>query len=149
MSGPFKDPGELADGDLRLVVKELYPGDPTKAWAPAYRFDMIRNGQTVGRIELRLGATDFMVRFGGQVGYEVDPPFRGHHFAARALSLLIPLAREHHLSPLWITCDPTNVASRRSCELAGATFIEVVTLPEDCDMYRRGDRERCRFRLDC
>jgi tagatose 1,6-diphosphate aldolase len=97
---------------------------------------------------LRLGATDFMVRFGGQVGYGIAEPHRGNRFTARALPLLVPLARLHGFSCLWITCDPQNWASRRSCEIAGAKFVETVDLPEDCDMYRQGDRQRCRYRLD-
>jgi predicted acetyltransferase len=42
----------------------------------------------------------------------------------RATRLLIPQARELHLNSLWITTDPDNVASRRSCELDGATLIQ-------------------------
>ena len=48
---------------------------------------------------------------------------------------------------LWITADPRNTASRRSCELAGARFIEIVDLPVGCEMYEAGDRQRCRFHL--
>jgi tagatose 1,6-diphosphate aldolase len=60
----------------------------------------------------------------------------------------MPLARHYSLNPLWITCNPDNYASRRTCELAGATFIEIVDLPEDTDMYQMGERQKCRYRLD-
>jgi tagatose 1,6-diphosphate aldolase len=149
ISTDFAEPGALDDGELRLVLVEQYAGDPARSWAPAYRFEMSVGDTKVGDIELRLGSTDFMVRFGGQVGYGVAEAHRGHRYAARGLRLLVPLARRQGFSCLWITCDPQNLASRRSCEIAGAQFVEIVDLPEDCDMYRRGDRQRCRYRVDC
>ena len=36
------------------------------------------------------------------------------------MRLLLPLARRHGLQTVWITCNPDNWASRRTCELAGA-----------------------------
>ena len=145
----FQECGDLIDGDVRLSLREQFPGDLIKGWVPAYRFTITNGLDSVGKIELRLGATDFMVRFGGQVGYEVEPQHRGQRFAARALRLLPVLAKRHGFSCLWVTCDPENWASRRTCELAGAELVEIVDLPEDCDMYREGDRQRCRYRLAC
>lgn len=148
VSTAFQAPGDLVDDELRLVVDELYPGDVAAGWAPAYRFAIAVRGQKVGAIELRLGTSDFIQRFAGHVGYGVEPPFRGNRFAARALRLLLPLAGRHGFSCIWATVDPANWASRRSCELAGATLVEIVDLPEDCEMYREGYRQRCRYRLE-
>jgi predicted acetyltransferase len=143
----FQELGDLADGDLRLVLKEYGPADPVKGWVPAYRFFIFVGSEQVGRIDLRLGATDFMVRFAGQVGYEIDPPHRGHKYAARAVVLLKSVARIHSFEVLWISCNPENAASRRTCELAGAELVEIVDLPSDCDMYADGERRKCRYRL--
>jgi predicted acetyltransferase len=78
-----------------------------------------------------------------------DPAeYRGNHFAGRALRLLKPLARRHGLSELWITCNPENAASRRTCEFAGAELTEIVDLPPHVDMYQEGERQKCRCRLD-
>lgn len=149
ISTNFLELRELVDGELCLVLEELYPGDTELEWAPAYRFAITVRGQKVGQIELRLSDSDFVVRFAGQVGYSVEPLHRGNRFAARALRLLLPLARRHGFSCLWATVDPANWASRRSCEIAGATLAGIVDLPEHCEMYRRGDRQRCRYRLQC
>jgi len=145
----FRDPGELVDGDLRLVVSELVPADPIKGYVPAYKFAMTVVGadSAVGNIQLRLGATDGLVIYGGQIGYGVDEPFRGRRFAARSCRLLFPLARLHGFTELWVTCNPDNIASRRTCELAGAELVETVDLPADNDMYARGERQKCRYRI--
>lgn len=143
----FREPGALADGDLRLRLREWFPGDSTRGWVPAYRFDLVAHGEVAGNIELRLGATPAMVRFGGQIGYAVERGHRGRRYAARALRQLFPLAVSHGMTELWITSNPENVASRRTCELAGAEFVDVVDLPVDSDMYAEGERQKCRYRI--
>ena len=146
----FHDPGQLIDGDLELVLLEQYPGNPAINYVPAYRFKMTVAGQDkeIGHIELRVGNTRHLVMYGGHLAYGVDPDHRGHRYAARACQLLLPLARRHGLQTLWITCNPDNIASRRTCELAGAELVEIVDLPEETDMYQEGERQKCRYRLD-
>ena len=146
----FHDPGRLVDGDLELVLVERYPGDPAINYVPTYRFKMILVGQdsAIGRIEFRVGNTRHLVMYGGHLAYVVDTDYRGHHYAARACKLLLPLARWHGFQTLWITCNPDNMASRRTCEWVGAELIEIVDLPEDTDMYHKGERQKCRYRLD-
>lgn len=58
-----------------------------------------------------------------------------------------PVGRRLHLDPLWITCDPGNLAWRRTLELAGAEFIEIVDVPEDSVVHRSGHPRRRRYRL--
>ncbi len=146
----FRDPGRLVDGDLELLLVDRYPGDPDQARAPSYRFFMTLAGRgtPVGRIDLRVGQSRHLCMYAGHIGYEVLPEYRGHHYAARACRLLFPLARSHGLNPLWITCNPDNWASRRTCELAGGTMVEIVDLPTNTDMYLRGERHKCRYRFD-
>jgi tagatose 1,6-diphosphate aldolase len=140
--------GPFTDDELTLVLGELVPSDPAKGWVAYYRFDMRIGSEIVGRILVRAARTHFLDHYAGQIGYTVEPDHRGHRYAARSVRLLVPFARQLEMGTMWITCDPSNAASRRSCELAGAAFVEIVPLPEDCDMYRAGDRERCRYRID-
>jgi predicted acetyltransferase len=146
----FKDPGPLIDSDLELVLVEEYPGNPDIGFVPAYRFEMrlTGTGTKVGNIELRIGNTHHIVMYGGHVAYGVLPGHRGHRRAARACRLLFPLARSHGLKTIWITCNPDNIASARTCELAGGELVEIVDLPEDTDMYRKGERQKCRYKID-
>ena len=69
-------------------------------------------------------------------------------FAERAARLLLPLARAHGQQTLWITCNPDNAASRRTCERLSASYVDVVPVPRDNALYSQGDREKCRYRLD-
>ncbi|MEO8395438.1 MAG: GNAT family N-acetyltransferase [Chloroflexota bacterium] len=146
----FQNPGQLVDDDLELVLVEKFNGDPALQLVPSYKFRMVRSTdkQDMGRIDLRIGTSTSIVMYAGHIGYSVFGDYRGHHYAARSVKLLLPLARKHGLNPLWITCNPDNFASRRACELAGGRMIEIVDLPEDNEMYQRGERQKCRYRLD-
>ena len=144
----FLDPGPLNDDELELVLVETTPGDPSREWLPAYVFEMRVGGRKAGGLNLRIGNTHNIVMYGGHIGYGVEPEHRGHHCAERACRLILPLAKAHGLDPIWITCNPDNIPSRRTCERLGAELVEIVPLPEDNDQYLDGDREKCRYKLE-
>ncbi|MBS2033976.1 GNAT family N-acetyltransferase [bacterium] len=145
----FLDLEPMCDGELELRVLSRTPADPEHGRAASYGFGMFLPGRNarVGIIDLRLGESEDLKRYGGQVGYLVESRFRGRGLAARAVGLLLPLARRHGFRELWITCDPENLASRRSCERAGAVFQELVQIPPGHEMFERGLRVKCRYRL--
>jgi predicted acetyltransferase len=145
----FLEPGRLVDGDLELVLVKKTPADPIRGYVPGYEFEMRRPDAlvTMGIIRLRIGPA-VKLRFPGHIGYEVNKPFRGHRFAARSCGLLLPLARRHGLSAVWLTVDPRNKPSRRTCEIIGARYMETVRIPSTHEMYAQGSRYRRRYRLD-
>lgn len=142
----FLSPDKLIDNDLELILKQTTPADPAKGYVPAYKFKMINtiNQAEMGYIDLRIGENE-NIKYGGHVGYGVDEKFRGHHYAARSIKLLLPFAKQHGMRELWITCNPDNIASRKTCELAGGELVEIVDLPEDNEMYQRGERQKYRY----
>ena len=147
----FLDPGPLIDGELELVLVRCRPADAARGLVPQYDFEMRvpnRSGAVAGGINFRAISTPSLELYGGHIGYGVHPAHRGHHYAARSVRLLLPLARAHGFTTLWITCNPDNRPSRRTCELAGGTLVEIVDLPPDNDMYVEGERQKCRYRFD-
>jgi tagatose 1,6-diphosphate aldolase len=138
----------LRHGDLELRLSDYSVHSFHRA--PTYFFRMFSesSAQELGNINLRVGSTPHLEHYAGHVGYGVHPWHRGHHYAARSLVLLLPLARRVGIDPLWITCDPENAASRRTLEIAGAEFVEIVDVPEDCGIRKYGGKLRkCRYRL--
>jgi predicted acetyltransferase len=139
---------QLRHGDLELRVSDYCVHAFHRV--PTYFFRMlsIARGDELGTINLRVGATPHIERYAGHIGYGVHPASRGHHYAARSLVLLRPFARSLGVDPLWITCDPDNTPSRRSLEIAGAEFHEIVDVPEECGIRKYGGKlQKCRYRL--
>jgi tagatose 1,6-diphosphate aldolase len=138
----------LADGDLTLQFVEYLTHPVHKV--PMYQFRMIhaQSGEELGAINLRVASIPHVQLYAGHIGYSVHPAHRSHRYAARSVRLLLPLARRLRLDDLWITCDPDNASSRRIAQLAGAAFVEIVDVPPDCVIYRRGHPRKCRYRID-
>ena len=145
----FLDPGRLVEKDIKLVLRVKMPAVPRRGLVPSYAFDMrhARTGEKVGSINLRVGDADDL-RYSGHIGYSVVELHRGQRYAARSCRLLFPLAKRHGLNPLWITCNPENAASRKTCEIAGGELVEIVDLPKQDAQYKAGDRQKCRYRFD-
>src|SRR5438876_157919 len=102
-----------------------YAGDPRRNRVPAYHFWMHLRPEfappltIAGGLGLRIGSTPDLEMYLGNIGYNVYPPARGYHYAERSCRLLFPLATAHGMSTLWITCNPDNIASRKTCERLG------------------------------
>jgi tagatose 1,6-diphosphate aldolase len=158
---------ELAPRDAELTREQVskfirqfpmgrQPADVEKGFVPAYHFWMRlhpRDGteppaRIAGGMGLRVGHNENLEMYLGHIGYNVYPPARGRRLAARAVRLILPLARRSGLSPVWITCNPDNHASRRTCEIAGGRLVDVVPLPPDHPLRARGETEKCRYRFD-
>ena len=146
----FLEVGDLVDGKLYLVLVDTSLGDNEKGHVPAYSFEMrVQNVDgKIGHVNLRIGNTEHVRKYAGHIGYGVDPEYRGRRYAARSCRLVFPLALRHGINPVWITCNPDNDPSRRTIERLGGVYVETVPLPKTHEMYRRGERLKCRYRID-
>jgi predicted acetyltransferase len=145
---------------LRIAPWGHEPSDTAAGRVPQYHFWMrIRPDaglapstlppvRIAGGIGLRIGKARNVELYYGHLGYHVYPPARGRRYAERACRLLFPLARRHGLKTLWITCNPDNFASRRTCERLGGVLVSIVAVPDDDPLYARGEREKCRYRIN-
>ena len=145
----FLDTAFLKDEEIRLVLEKTVEADPAKDWLPAYHFAICDlAGTKMGACDLRIGH-NARVYYGGGIGYRVEEPYRGHHYAGKACRLLFELARRHGMEHLIITCSPDNWPSRRTCEWLGGILAEIAELPEDAPMrLERDGTEKCIFRFD-
>lgn len=136
----FLDTIDLKSDEIILRLTKTTPAQPERAWLPVYFFDIcLPDGTAIGRCDLRVGH-NHKTYIGGNIGYSVDAPNRGHRYAAKACALLFNLARRHGMDHLYITCDPDNLASARTCEIVGGQYLETAKIPEDNDMYAQGKR---------
>ena len=144
----FLSTEHLKNGEIQLVLEKTAPGDAEKGWVPAYHFAICDpEGNKMGVCDLRLGHNELLY-FGGNIGYRVEEPYRGHHYAAKACRLLFGLAKQHEMEYVVITCNPDNIASRKTCEYLGGTLLEICEVPEGNDMRERGETHKCIFRFE-
>lgn len=151
---PPTEPFEFLDvalpqqGNLQLILAERLPAETNTWGVPAYSFNMQDpGGNYLGRIRLRVGWSETVIRFAGHVGYTVEPAHRGHRYAERACRLILPLAKRHGMAHLWITCQPDNIPSRRTLERLGAECAGVIDVPPDYPLDAGAERRKMCFML--
>ena len=132
-----------------IILKLDHTVEGKDDWLPAYHFKIcLPDGTQAGVCDLRIGH-NARVYYGGGIGYRVEEPYRGHHYAGKACRLLFELARRHGMEHLIITCSPDNWPSRRTCEWLGGDLVEIAELPEDNDMrLEDGETHKCIYRFD-
>lgn len=120
---------------LRLI--DTYDGE--NGALPFYWWDIVlkSDNTAVGKISFRIGH-NYHSYYNGNVGYEVDEAYRGHHYALSACQLLSRVVRYHKMEKIYLTCNYDNAASYKTIEKLGATLIEEVCPPKDWIYYHEG-----------
>lgn len=145
----FLDTSSLKNDEIRLILEKTMDADPVRNWLPAYYFSICNpDGEKMGACDLRIGHNT-NTYYGGNIGYRIEEPYRGNHYAGKACLLLFELARRHGMEYVIITCNPDNWPSRRTCEYAGGELLEIAELPEDNDMrLEDGETEKCIYKFE-
>ena len=111
---------EWADFEPRLRKKY------GAGYVPSDVFLAVRepDGRVVGIIDFRRRLSDFLLRYGGSIGYTVRPTERRKGYASEMLRLLLAKCREAGETRVLLTCDRGNEASRRAILKAGYRYVE-------------------------
>jgi len=146
----FNEYKTFTDSEIEVAVRDKIPADEKRGYVPSYEFAvrLPGNPRSIGRVSLRIGNNEHLVMYAGHIGYGIQEEYRGNRYAAKACNLIKKVALDHGFQMLWITCNPDNYPSRRTCEILGCELVEIVDLPEDTDMYQAGERQKCRYRWD-
>lgn len=94
---------------------------------PASSFWLIDNGEYIGSLNLRHELNDHLLHFGGHIGYDIRPSKRRKGYGKEILRLGLEKARERGLRRVLVTCDETNIGSRKIIEANGGVFENAVT----------------------
>jgi len=67
-----------------------------------------------GAIDIRHELNDYLLRYGGHIGYGIRPSQRRKGYASQMLTLALPIAKELGINKALITCDKSNVGSAKT-----------------------------------
>lgn len=124
--------------DFENRLKKRY-GD---TYVPSEVFLAIRieDNKLVGIIDYRHPLSDFLRRYGGNVGYSIIPSERRKGYATEMLGLLLPICLELGESKLLLTCDKSNEASSRTIKANGGILENEIV--DDVGLSKSGVIQR-------
>ena len=137
---------EYSDGVIDLIPMHI--GMPNRELGfgheQVWKITLHNERQEIGQISYRDGESR-CVYYYGHIGYHIDPPYRGQHFAYRACRLIEREIRLSGKTSVVITCDPDNEPSRQTCLRLGCLWEGDTDVPEDIRKKFEISTRKCRY----
>ena len=114
--------------------------DPTTAppgVLPYEDFWLMEQDTWIGLLTLRSHINEQFLHSGGHIGYVVRPSKRRCGYGTVLLRLGLEKARERGLQRVLLTCDETNIGSRKVIESNGGQFENAVVVEGQAAHKRR------------
>lgn len=123
-----------------ILNKVLFPDDIFDV--PTVVYDVYDQAidKIVGRIEYR-HETGRDLTYYGNVGYLIYQKYRGQGYAYRACLALLEIL-DSSIETVYITCNPDNIASKKTIEKLGASYIGLVDVAVDHELYKYGETQK-------
>ena len=140
---------EYTDGVIDLIPMHFTPPDPSMGFGreQIWRITLHNSKKEIGQISYRNGESRCIYYF-GHIGYHIDPPYRGNHYARRACLLIKKEILTGGKTSVSITCDPDNEPSRRTCIGLGCLWEGITSVPEDIREKYEISSTKCRYISD-
>lgn len=117
---------ELAKRDFTKFVDQLHAharGEQLpEGWVPGTTLWLVDGNEYIGRLSIRHTLNERLLRIGGHIGYEIRPSMRRKGYGHTILRLALSRTKELGISDALITCDSTNIGSRKIIEGAGGVL---------------------------
>jgi len=86
-----------------------------KGLVPSSMYFLIDNHNKIyGAIDIRHELNDYLLQYGGHIGYGIRPSQRRKGYASQMLTLALPISKKLGINKALITCDKNNVGSAKT-----------------------------------
>ena len=125
------------DDMLRELAAAKDPATAPPGVLPYEDFWLMEDNTWIGLLTLRLRLNEAFLHSGGHIGYVIRPSKRRCGYGTALLRLGLDKARERGLARVLLTCDETNIGSRKIIEANGGQFENAVVVEGQADKKLR------------
>jgi len=113
--------------NLRTLILNSQGEELTNGLPQTSTYFCVQNNEILGAIRYRHGTSEYVERVIGHVGYETKPTARGKGVA----QLMLNWIQENILhTSIIVTCEITNIASKKVIERCNGKYINQIYSPE-------------------
>ena len=117
----------FSNPDEKDIVKDYMDSrDQSKlpSWCvPSYNYFAVDDGKFIGVINIRVRLTDKLLRYGGHIGYGVNPKYWKMGYGKEILKLALQEYKDLiEDDKILITCDDDNIGSYKIIEASGGVL---------------------------
>lgn len=119
--------GQSFEKFVKNKVEEAKGLHLPKGWVPATELWLIDDDKFIGWVNIRHSLTEHLFKIGGHIGYWIRPSERNKGYGKKILKLAVFEATKLGITKILITCDETNIWSRKIIEAIGGILENVVS----------------------
>jgi predicted acetyltransferase len=137
----IKDPGDDFTSFVQKLKNDSLGIDLKPDRVPETTYWITDENGYAGRISIRHELNERLLKSGGNIGYGIIPSKRSSKYGTKALELALLKARALGLEKVLLTCDSTNIGSRKIIEKNGGILENEV-------LGKEGKPSKLRFWID-
>ena len=105
-------------------------------FVPSYDYFAVDDDKLIGIVHIRIRLTEMLIRFGGHIGYAVNPTYWGKGYGTKILKLVLETYKDLiEEDRILITCDDDNVGSYKIIEANGGILENKVENEADGEKF--------------
>ncbi len=107
------------DSYVELLLSKSRGENLPVGYVPQTEYWLIDTNEVIGRVSIRHSLTQHLLETGGHIGYDIRPSKRNMGYGTTILKLALTKCRELGINKVLITCDDTNLGSKKIIESNG------------------------------
>lgn len=115
---------------LATLRAEVKGANLPAGFVPQTTFWLVDGNTFIGRISIRHQLNEQLRKVGGHIGYAIRPSKRQMGYGKKILELALPKAKELGITKALVTCNETNIGSRKIIEANGGVLEDITNMGE-------------------
>lgn len=125
--------------EVDVIKKHQDSRDETKlkqGYVPSYDYFLVDNDKFLGVIHIRVRLTERLLKYGGHIGYGINPKYWRKGYGKLILKLGLEKAKELGLDEnILVTCDDDNIGSSKIIEANGGILENKIENNEEDELF--------------